>query len=173
MIARTGSILKCVISGAYSAIGFSGGDLTGPIAGIVTPYSLKIRTFTPSSSFNAASLTYSYVATLQVQLLGDFGSAEDVLSIVQGAFYKVLGTYPASASITTITTPAGQSSTTGQPAPDQPPPGKGPLDYLGDLFGATADTVKWILIAIVGLIVLILLIVGYGPNVPKVARAVA
>ena len=168
MAVRTGATLHCVLSGAYGAIGLIGGDLKGQITSIISAYSLSVRTFEATTSLQASSLSYAYVAELDVQTTVEFSTAQDVLSIVQHAFYKVTGTYPASASVTLIDRVA-----TGQAAPTPEDVPAGPLDWLGNAVGATADTVKWILIALVGLIVLVLLIVGYGPNVPKVARAVA
>lgn len=166
----SGSVLHVVISGNYGL--FSPTAPRDAIASALLGYPLQLRTFTIPTSFDVGKLNYEYVATIDVQTTGDYATANDVLNTLQGVFYGVLGNYPASGSVTTVTTPSGQRTNTNQPTPSGQP-SAGPLDWLGGFLGATADTVKWILIAIVGLIVLILLIVGYGPNVPKVARAVA
>jgi hypothetical protein len=166
-----GSVLHLVISGNYGL--FAPTTPRDAIASGLVTYPLQIRTFTFTTSFDVVKLNYEYVAALDVQTTGDYDTANDILNTIQGVILDVLGSYPASGSVTSIVAPSGRVTNTNQPSASSMPGVKGPLDTLGDWFGVAADTLKWILIAIVGLIVLVLLILGYGTNVPKVARAVA
>lgn len=127
------------------------------------------------------SLSYSqpFQVIMQIQVNTEFAQASDALSIVEHFFEQESGSYPISASVTAVQTPgASQATPTGLPGLSPggvggEGPGSSIADTISNFFSQLTSAAKTLLIALVAIIILVLVLVAYGPNVSKVATAVA
>lgn len=172
-----GSIVTIEASGSLGIL--SVGDIRPQISAIIRESPLNVNSFTltTESAWNAitgGTLGYDFNARLTIQTAIDYGKADDVRSIVDNAFYRAIGALPASSRVKQFVTPSGQIVKTGEDADakDQDVNTEGPLDALAKTFNVAASTVKWILVGLFALVVLVVLLVGYAPNVGTLARHV-
>jgi hypothetical protein len=141
--------------------------LTGLTTGIVD----MIAGLTPKIPFQAE---------ITVQTSVGFASPDDPLSIVNHAFYDSVGELPSTYSVTGIQRPGEAApSSTGQPGASAGGAGgsEGPVssiaDAISNFFSGLKTTTISIIIGLVAIVILVLLLVAYGPNVGSIARAAA
>lgn len=121
------------------------------------------------------SLTHPYLATLTIQTKSAFNDDSDVSSIVAHEVYLASGSigtiganYP-TVSVTTINgVPTGEAQA-GAP----PPPGSSLTDIITNFFSDLETGSITAIVILVGLVILILVLVAYGPNVGGVAKTAA
>jgi hypothetical protein len=111
-----------------------------------------------------------YTLSIDVTVGEDYNTADDVGSIVANAFYTVSGSYPTISAISVNGFSTGQSAAGG---PGGVQPGRGFSDYISDFFGGLKTDTTIALVVIVGIVVLVLVLAAYGPNVGGIARAAA
>jgi hypothetical protein len=122
-----------------------------------------------------ASLSYSqpFQVTMQVQVNTAFANQNDPLSIVENFFQQESGYFPTAASVTAIQTPGQtQAQATGVAAAS--PAGIGGTSLstsISNFWSSLTSTAQTLLIALIGIVVLVLVLIAYGPNVGKVAQA--
>jgi hypothetical protein len=119
-----------------------------------------------------------FQATMVIQSPAVFAQPTDLLSIVQNAFYQVLGVYPTAASVPTVQTPGAAPQSTGLPSASPTDVGGAGSDTaLGNSFTNFLNSLKSLGEGALALIVLLIFglvfVVGYSPNTREVARAVA
>ncbi len=127
------------------------------------------------------SFNQPFQVDLQVLCNTSFQNQNDPLTIVEHFFSQETGFYPTAASTTGIQAPGqSQAVLTGQPGANpsgvggsNSSGGKSITDAVSAFFANLTSTAKTILIVLVGVVVLALVLIAYGPNVGKVASAVA
>lgn len=117
-----------------------------------------------------------YVANMRVRVTSDFNDPNDVLDIVQHAFYEASGedNYPTSACITNIVDPSGNSTPTdcaGQVGPGGKAPEKGFSEIIAEFFSQLKSLGWTLVVGIIAIVVIVLALAAYGPNVPAIAKA--
>jgi len=117
-----------------------------------------------------------YTVNMRVRVTGDFADPNDVLQIVEHQFYEASNedNYPTAACITNIIDPQGNISPTdcaGQIGPGGKPPEKSLSDVVKDFFDQVKSLGWTLIIAIIGIVVIVLALAAYGPNVPSIAKA--
>lgn len=121
------------------------------------------------------SLTHPYLATLSVKANSDFNDDTDVSALVaheifasSGAVGSIGQNYP-TVSVTAVNgNPTGE-----QAAGDAPPAGQSLSDLITNFFSGLETAGVTGVIILVGLVILILVLVAYGPNVGGVAKTAA
>lgn len=120
---------------------------------------------------------YAFQANLDIMVPSAFGSPNDVLSIVQNAFYQTNGVYPGIASAPYVSS-GGVTIPTGQPG--QLPSGIGGTsadssasNALKSFTDGLAALLKNGLLLVVVLIGVLIFVVGYSPNTRHIAGALA
>jgi len=144
-------------------------DLTG--AG------LPLKSYTIATEGAAAQLfgllTFnnpSFVVTMEVQAQQD-DDTDDIISTIRTSFYTNTGFYPDAVSATAI-----NGTATGEPAPSTQPlssntPGSSIADSISSFFSSLQTGGITLLIVIVGIIILVLVLIAYAPNVGGIAHA--
>jgi hypothetical protein len=127
------------------------------------------------------SLSFSavpYTVSMRIKTTVDYNEPGDALAVVEHEFYEADNekNFPTAGCITSITLPDGtieQTDCQGQTGPG----GKAPESSLSDIASNFFDSLKsagWTLVvAIIGIVVLVLVLVAYSPNVGSAARAAA
>ena len=124
---------------------------------------------------NPTSLTHPYLATLVIQAKSDFNDDTDVSSLVQHEIYNAssaafgLGKNLPTVSVTLVNgQPTGEAA-----AGAAPPPGADLTDLITQFFQGLETGSITAIIILIGLVVLILVLAAYGPNVGGIAKAAA
>jgi hypothetical protein len=118
-----------------------------------------------------------FQADVQVLCLSAFAQASDVASLVAAAFYAVTGNYPTSVSAVSVTAPGGTAAATGSPALTATAAGGSSagggtvVNGISSLFSSLGTAGTSLLIGLAAIIVLVLVLVAYGPNIGKIAKA--
>ena len=176
-----GTILTASIGGS-TGYGFQSGD--DIISDAVSLMSTNDGLIILSSQNAKASLidqvttiSTPFTATLKVKTTQAYASEDDVLSIINGDFYAGSGnnTYP-TGSIVDVTPPGGTAQATGegsQPSPNPPGTPQSISDAISNFFSGLQSTSQTLLIVVVGIVVLVLFLAAYGPNVGSIAKVAA
>lgn len=164
------STADAVMQQAVSIIA-SGGQLTSVNPKVLTSLFAGVLNFATSLSTDQP-----FQVDFPVVCNTAFNSAQDVASIVANSFYQVTGNYPSAVTAVGVTAPNSQGTT-----PALSTSGVAGNDTGGAGIGNTVSS--WIsqlgslgtnlLIGLAAIIVLTLVLIAYGPNIGKVARAVA
>lgn len=120
------------------------------------------------------SLTHPYLATLTVKANSAFNDDSDVSALVAHEVYQAsgaIGTLGANYPTVSVTQVNGQP--TGEAAAGAAPaPGESLTDIIDNFFSDLAAGSITAIVILVGLVVLILVLVAYGPNVGGITKAV-
>ena len=155
------------------------------VASALQAQGLPIRAYTTQTESAASQalglLTFApknFTVKMQVQTYQDYDSTQDLLNAIVGEIYSETGFWPTQSSVTQVTSPDGVSMSTGQPDVTNPSassgsPTAGIAGSIEKFFTTLTSTTKWILIAVVGIVVLVLIVAAFSPNTPHIARAVA
>lgn len=130
-------------------------DVTAYLSGFFDVYSVTVNAESLLQSAIEFSWNWTYTATVTLGTREDYGSVDDIGSIVAHAFYQAGGALP------TVSAPDY-----GEPTQGQLPVNQGPNlgGFLQGLQGTTA-------LLVVGLVVLVGLL-AFGPNVKAIVRKV-
>lgn len=114
-----------------------------------------------------------FVVNMRVVTNVDFDKPNDVLAVIEHELYEATGedNYPTAGCVTAINGDATDCA--GQVGPGGKKPESSLSDIVADFFKNLSSTAKTILYVIAGILILVLLIVAFGPNVPSVAKAAA
>jgi hypothetical protein len=138
-------------------------------------------------TLESLSLSQPFQVTMQVITKTDFASQDDPLSIVENFFDQETGVYPTAGSTTAVQAPGATTATaTGEPgatattvggasasAGSSAIVGTGISDSVSNFFSSLTSTAKTLLIALVAILILVFVLIAYGPNVGKIAAAAA
>ena len=119
-----------------------------------------------------------FQADIQVLCLSAFAQASDVASIIANFFYTVTGNYPTSVSAVSVTPPGGNVGATGSPALSTTAVGGSSaaggtvVNGISSLFSSLGTAGTNLLIGLAAIIILVLVLIAYGPNIGKIAKAV-
>ena len=123
------------------------------------------------------SIDTPFTATMRVKTEQAYNQPDDVLSIVKGEFYAATGNnqYPISGSVVNVTAPGGDTTDTGEGGQASPSPDTSTSisDAISSFFSGLKSDVTTLLIVVAGIIILILFLAAYGPNVGGIAKAAA
>lgn len=131
--------------------------------------------------FGAATTINPYQpfqVNMDVQTNTDFSGTDDPLSIVEGMFYQVTGSYPTTGSTVSVQTPGAEPIATGQPSAASTGPGGASgvgssiSDAISKFFSDLTGTAKSLLIGLAAIIVLALVLIAYGPNIGRAASRI-
>lgn len=172
MVAK-GSTLTIVVGGAAGLVTVAGlkAQVSAGLASVFNVRSFALDVPPLIDSILNLQYQWEYVGTLVCETRVDYGAADDAASIVAHHFYVATEIYPSSVSITDVAAPGKKPIATGQASPKSPGEG-GILDTIGELLAGVGDTVKYVLIGLAVVVVLVLLLVAFGPNIPKIAKVV-
>jgi hypothetical protein len=151
----------------------SGGQLTSVGPSILNGSTSGIAL----STLLSLSSDQPFQADFPVLTQCEFAAQGDVASIVANAFYQVTGNYPTSVNVVSVTPPSGV--TVPASAPPLSASGVGGSTSGG---GAVTTSIQnglaslgsagtSLLIGLAAIIILVLVLVAYGPNVGKIASA--
>jgi hypothetical protein len=122
----------------------------------------------------------SWQATMSIYTPNDFGDPQDLVSIVENAFFQETGNYPTAGAWTQVNSPTGGATVNSSgPLPSS-------LSIGGSGSGATGAVVSGVsgaastlasigtygVVGIAALALILVLIVGFAPNTKAVAEAV-
>lgn len=148
--------------------------------GLLSVLSSKITTSLATGIIDmVAGLTASipFQAELQVLSNTDFALTRDALSIVNHAFYNSVGSLPSTSSVTGVQAP-GESAITATGQPGASAGGAGGAgtagsiaDAISNFFSGLKTTTISLVIGLAAILILVLLLIAYGPNVGKIAAA--
>ena len=148
-----------------------------PIDGIYVVNSQVQASGALDQIFGALTLSnVPYVVNMRVRTTSDYSSPNDVLQIVEHEFYEASGedNYPSSACVTQIIDPSGNATATdcsGQVGPGGKPAEKGFSDLIKEFFDNLKSLGWTLVVGIIAIVIIVLVLAAYGPNVPSIARA--
>lgn len=175
--AQAGSILRIEITGT-SAFGQTAKDIQSLVTQTVAGGLFSITDFVLNSPSVLGGIlpgnwfTFQYDAQIKIQLQVDTTDVDYVRDNLASAFYEATGNQPTARSVVSVTSPGGTETATGEGTPSNPQ-AKDIWTQITDAiskFFSGLSTVLWI---ILGLIVLGIVLIAFGPNIPKIARSVA
>ena len=174
---RAGSIVHCEVT-SVTSLSDNADGVVNQVSSLLAQSGYGTRNASASVGVTNVTLSggwgYSFQASLDVQVPTDFGDPNDVLSIVQNAFYQVTGSLPTAATVTSVTAPGGTAQSTGLPGLSSSGIGGTSGDSsIGNVFSGVASLGSNLLIGLAVLVLAILLIVGFAPNTGRVAGAFA
>jgi len=117
------------------------------------------------------SIDTPFTVTMNVKTSQAYNQPDDVLSIIKGEYYAATGNnqYPVSGSIK-VTSQTEDDLQQAAPSPDS---STSIGDAVSNFFSGLQSSVTTLLIVVAGIIILVLFLAAYGPNVGSIAKAAA
>lgn len=136
-------------------------------------------------ALESLSLNQPFQVSMQVLTNTDFSGTNDPLSIVENEFYTATGTYPTAASTISVQAPGAAGIPTEQPgatpqgiggssasASPSAVVGSGISDAIAKFFAQLTSSAKSLLIGLAAILILVLVLIAYGPNVGNAASRI-
>lgn len=184
------AIVTAVVADAQTVAGFSGGLNGSDVLSAVSAYLNSLGNYqveaTSSSGDVGAMISPLIQETFQATIKLQVFSSEDTSQLatdIQAAFAEVTGETPTQITIPSFTAPgATQETSTGQVAPTPTASQaatnaantatKSVSDAVSTFFTQLTSTAKSLLIGLAAIIIIVLVLIAYGPNVGAIASHV-
>lgn|ERR1700693_3852718 len=171
------SVAAVVISDAQTVASYFGSLNASDVIGAVSAYLAATGKYLVEAADSSGALLSTitpliqetFQATFKVQLNYDLDTSE-IASDFQTAFSTVTGQTPSQITIPNYSG-SGSIHQTGQAQPTSTTT-QSIGDAISGFFGGVASTTKSLLIGAVAIVVLVLILIAYGPNVKHIAAAV-
>lgn len=181
------AIVTVVVADAQTVAGFSGGLNGSDVLSAVSSYLNGLGNYqveaTSSSGDVGAMISPLIQETFQATIKLQVFSSEDTSQLatdIQAAFAEVAGETPTQITIPSFTAPgAAQETSTGQVAPTPTASQaasnaantatKSVSDAVSSFFSQLTSTAKSLLIGLAAVIIIVLVLIAYGPNVGAIA----
>ena len=169
-----GTVLSASIGMRTSGLQSSDDIISAASSLLSTNDSINVLTYKNQKSSlldQITSIDTPFTVTMNVVTSQAYDQPDDVLSIIKGEFYAATGNnqYPVSGSIR-VTTAAAGDLTQEAPSPDS---STTVSDAISKFFSGLQSSVTTLLIVVAGIIILVLFLAAYGPNVGSIAKAAA
>lgn len=158
-----GSFYTVSVTGQYGGLASKAGDVQASVnaALVQAGFRVIVDTLTPQ---NWVPSLYSFpiAGTVTVRTTFDYAQDQDVIYQIGQAIEQGTGTAPT----LSVSVRGGPD----EADPNAPAPSKSLGDYLKDLADALNQDLKTVLFVGVGLVVVVVVVVGWSPNAPKLAK---
>lgn len=176
-----GSIVQAQVGDGQTVAAYSGGlnanDIVNAVSAYLASRGLPVRSSSVAGNITSTIFPWiqeTFQAALQIQPANDTDT-DSIIAEIQSGFQEVTGQTPSNVTIPSFSAPDGSTVNTGQPNANQgilASTGTAITDTIKSFFDKLGTASKTLLIAVFALIVLLLVLAAYGPNVGAIARAV-
>lgn len=171
-----GAIVKVQVADAQTVAGFSGAlnatDVTDAVSAYLNGIGFSVKSVAVHGNLLSSAFAFiqeSFSADFQIEMKSS-ASTDAVESAVRDAFYEVTLQTPSQVTIPSFTMPDGSTSLTGQPSTTTVT--QSILDTIKAAFEKITSGTTTLLAVAVGIVILVLVLAAYGPNVKHIAAAV-
>lgn len=171
------AVVTVIVGDAQTVSGFSGGLNAGDVLSAVSAYLNSLGKYQVESSSDSGALLArispliqeTFQATLKMQVYYPLDTTE-IVSDVAEAFQEVTGQTPTNITIPSFVTTSGQEQQTNQAAPASTTT-QSIGDAIARAFSNITSAAKSLLIGLAAIIVLVLVLIAYGPNIGRAVSA--